>query len=65
MSRPWRAQTLIAFSISDVEIHALVAAIGPVVAAELEALEVRVNVTPRDKTFFMKPLVRELAAAFG
>ena len=38
-----RAQTLIAFSISDVEIHAFVAAIGPVVAAELEALEVRVN----------------------
>jgi hypothetical protein len=28
MSRPWRAQTLIAFSISDVEIHALVAAIS-------------------------------------
>jgi hypothetical protein len=50
---------LIAFSISDVEIHALVAAIGPVVAAELEALEVRVTVTPRDKTFFMKPLVRD------
>jgi hypothetical protein len=24
---------------------------------------VRVNVTPRDNTFFMKPLVRELAAA--
>jgi len=42
----------------------VVAAIGPVVAAELEALGVRVNVTPRDKTFFMKPLVRELAAAF-
>ena len=42
----------------------VVAAIGPVVAAELEALGVHVNVTPRDKTFFMKPLVRELAAAF-
>ena len=43
----------------------VVAAVGPVVAAELEALGMRVNVTPRDKTFFMKPLVRELAAAFG
>jgi hypothetical protein len=60
-----RAQTLIAFLISDVEIHALVAAIGSVVATELEALEVRGNITPRDKTFFMKPLVRELAALLG
>jgi hypothetical protein len=32
-------------------------------AAELAALGVRVNVTPRDNTFFMKPLVRELMAA--
>jgi uroporphyrinogen-III synthase len=41
----------------------VVAAVGPIVAAELEAMGVRVNVTPRDNTFFMKPLVRELAAA--
>jgi hypothetical protein len=40
-------------------------AIGPVVAAELEALGVRVNITPRGNTFFMKPLVRELAAALA
>jgi uroporphyrinogen-III synthase len=40
-----------------------VAAVGPIVAAELDALGVQVNVTPRDNTFFMKPLVRELAAA--
>jgi uroporphyrinogen-III synthase len=37
----------------------VVAAIGPVVAAELDALGVRVNVTPHDNMFFMKPLVRE------
>jgi uroporphyrinogen-III synthase len=42
-----------------------VAAVGPVVAAELEALGVQVNVTPRDNTFFMRPLVRELVAAFA
>ena len=41
----------------------VVAAVGPIVAAELEAIGVQVNVTPRDNTFFMKPLVRELAAA--
>jgi uroporphyrinogen-III synthase len=41
----------------------VVAAVGPIVAAELDALGVQVNVTPRDNTFFMKPLVRELAAA--
>jgi uroporphyrinogen-III synthase len=41
----------------------VVAAVGPIVAAELDAIGVRVNVTPRDNTFFMKPLVRELAAA--
>ena len=40
-----------------------VAAVGPIVAAELEALGVQVNIMPRDHTFFMKPLVRELAAA--
>jgi uroporphyrinogen-III synthase len=42
-----------------------VAAVGPVVAAELEALGVHVNVMPRDNTFFMRPLVRELVAAFA
>jgi uroporphyrinogen-III synthase len=41
----------------------VVAAVGPVVAAELDAIGVQVNVTPRDNKFFMKPLVRELAAA--
>lgn len=41
----------------------IVAAVGPIVAAELAALGVQVNVTPRDNTFFMKPLVRELAVA--
>jgi uroporphyrinogen-III synthase len=41
----------------------VVAAVGPVVAAELDALGVRVSVTPQDNTYFMKPLVRELAAA--
>jgi uroporphyrinogen-III synthase len=43
----------------------VVAAVGPIVAAELEALGVQVNVIPRDNTFFMKPLVRELAAALA
>ena len=41
----------------------VVAAVGPIVAAELEAIGVQVNVTPRGNTFFMKSLVRELAAA--
>jgi len=41
----------------------VVAAVGPIVAAELDALGVQVNVTPPYNTFFMKPLVRELAAA--
>jgi uroporphyrinogen-III synthase len=40
----------------------VVAAVGPVVAATLDALGVQVNVTPHN-TFFMKPMVRELAAA--
>jgi uroporphyrinogen-III synthase len=43
----------------------VVAAVGPVVAAELDALGVQVNVTPPYSTFFMKPLVRELAAALA
>jgi uroporphyrinogen-III synthase len=41
----------------------VIAAVGPIVAEELHALGVQVNVTPHDNTFFMKPLVRELAAA--
>ena len=41
----------------------VVAAVGPIVAAELDAIGVQVNITPRDNKFFMKPLVRELAAA--
>jgi uroporphyrinogen-III synthase len=40
----------------------VVAAVGPIVAAELDALGVQVNVTPRDNKFFMKPFVRELTA---
>lgn len=42
----------------------VVAAVGPIVASELEALGVPVKVMPSGGTFFMKPLVRELAAAF-
>jgi uroporphyrinogen-III synthase len=41
----------------------VVAAVGPIVATELEALGIQVNVKPQGDTFFMKPLVRELAAA--
>jgi uroporphyrinogen-III synthase len=41
----------------------VVAAVGPIVAAELDAMGVQVNVIP-ENTFFMKPLVRGLAAAF-
>jgi hypothetical protein len=41
----------------------VVAVAGPIVAGELDAFGARVNVTPHDNTFFMKPLVRELAAA--
>jgi uroporphyrinogen-III synthase len=40
-----------------------VAAVGPIVAAELRALGAQVNIMPRDNTFFMKPLVRELTIA--
>jgi uroporphyrinogen-III synthase len=42
----------------------VVAAVGPIVASELEALGVQVSITPTGGTFFMKPLVRELVAAF-
>jgi hypothetical protein len=38
--------------------------VGPIVASELEALGVQVSITSTGGTFFMKPLVRELAAAF-
>ena len=41
----------------------VVAAVGPIVASELEALGAQVNVMPPRGTFFMKPLVRELVAA--
>jgi uroporphyrinogen-III synthase len=40
----------------------LVAAVGPVVAAELEARQVKVAIAP-EAAFFMKPLVRAIAAA--
>ena len=43
----------------------VVAAVGPIVASELEALGVQVSITPTGGAFFMKPLVRELAAAFA
>ena len=43
----------------------VVAAVGPIVASELEALGVQVNITPPGGAFFMKPLVRELAAALS
>jgi hypothetical protein len=42
----------------------VVAAVGPIVTSELETLGVRVSITPKGGTFFMKPLVRELATAF-
>ena len=43
----------------------LVAAVGPVVAGELAAIGVRVDVMPANETYFMKPLVRELGQAFA
>jgi uroporphyrinogen-III synthase len=43
----------------------VVAAVGPIVAAELVALGARVDVTPANETYFMKPLVRELGATFA
>ena len=42
----------------------LVAAVGPVVAAELAALGVAPAIMP-DETYFMKPLVRALSEAFA
>jgi uroporphyrinogen-III synthase len=41
----------------------VVAAVGPIVASELESFGVQVSIIPSGGTFFMKPLVRELAAA--
>jgi uroporphyrinogen-III synthase len=41
-----------------------VAAVGPVVAAELAALGVNASIAPAGETYFMKPLARALAAAF-
>jgi len=41
-----------------------IAAIGPVVAAELERFGVRVEIMPRD-SYFMKPLVNAMSEAFG
>jgi uroporphyrinogen-III synthase len=43
----------------------LVAAVGPVVASELADGGVRVDVTPANATYFMKPLVRGLSEAFA
>ena len=40
-----------------------VAAVGSVVAAELETLGVQVDIMPRENALFMKPLVREVAVA--
>jgi len=41
----------------------VVAAVGPIVASELEGLGVQVSITPAGGTLFMRPLVRELVAA--
>jgi uroporphyrinogen-III synthase len=43
----------------------LVAAIGPVVAAELAAFDVRFDIMPANEAYFMRPLVRELGEAFA
>jgi uroporphyrinogen-III synthase len=43
----------------------VVAAVGPIVTSELESFGVQVSITPSGGTFFMKPLVRELAAALS
>jgi uroporphyrinogen-III synthase len=42
----------------------VVAAVGPVVAAEVGKLGARIDVAPAGETYFMKPLVRALAEAF-
>jgi uroporphyrinogen-III synthase len=38
--------------------------VGPVVAAELDARNVKVAIVPQD-AYFMKPLVRAIAAALA
>ncbi|HLH50331.1 MAG TPA: uroporphyrinogen-III synthase [Roseiarcus sp.] len=43
----------------------VVAAIGPVVAAELDKLGVNASVVPVGEAYFMKPLTRALAEAFA
>jgi uroporphyrinogen-III synthase len=43
----------------------LVAAIGPVVAAELAAFDVRFDIMPANEAYFMRPLVREFGEAFA
>lgn len=43
----------------------VVAAIGPIVAAELDKLGVRPSVVPASEAYFMKPLARALAQAFA
>lgn len=43
----------------------VVAAIGPVVAAELKKFGIAPSVVPAGETYFMKPLVRALAEAFA
>ena len=45
--------------------RSLVAAVGPVVARELAAFGIRLDVMPASETYFMKPLVRELVEAFA
>jgi uroporphyrinogen-III synthase len=49
----------------DALARTLVAAVGPVVAAELATIGVRPDVMPSNETYFMKPLVRELVSAFS
>jgi uroporphyrinogen-III synthase len=43
----------------------LVAAIGPVVVAELAGFGAGFDIMPANETYFMKPLVRELSEAFA
>lgn len=52
-------------ALSDGLARIVVAAIGPVVSAELERLGVKPSVAPPGETYFMKPLVRALADAFA
>jgi uroporphyrinogen-III synthase len=45
--------------------HVVVAAVGPIVAAELEAFGVKPSVVPSGDAYFMKPLARALTEAFA